>query len=557
MLLNLAIKNYALIEDLRLEFSEGLSVFTGETGAGKSIIVESIKLLLGERASSDLVRKGSQSCLISGEFDCCGLKALKKLLKESALEGENDTLLIRREVDISARSRAFVNDVPVSMKTLSAIGEYLVDMHGQHEHQSLFSSSSQRSLLDNCAGNDPLLGEVSKACGLWKDILSKKNAQVLSEEERQRLMDIYSFQVNEIDSAALDPGEDAEIEERLPRLKNADKLRGFAEEAYRVLYDAEGAVLENLAKAQKSIDNLNALGGGISEVAESIRSSAEALQEAAKGIESYKDSLDSDPEALEKLLERQDLIKNLKKKYGSGIAEIFAFRDKVAKELEALKNTDENKERLEKEIERLEENFFSLCAKLSAERKKCADRLAEKAEKELGLLGMKKARFSISLEKTAEPSSEGWDKVEFMFQPNPGEELRPLKDIASGGEISRMMLAIKTVLAEADKVPVLIFDEIDTGVGGPMGQTIGKKLKDLSGHHQIICVTHLPQIAAFADQNISVTKDISSSRTKIKAKALSGLDRVEEIARMLSGEAVSDSARKHARELIADANPQA
>jgi len=553
MLLNLAIKNYALIDDLRLEFSGNMSVFTGETGAGKSIIVESIKLLLGERASSELVKKGAENCLISGEFDVSKLKALNKYLKELALEPEDETFFIRREIDVSGKSRAYVNDVPVNIKTLGNIGDYLVDIHGQHEHQSLFSGTAQRKLLDNFADAEKLLTEISKSYEIWKQLLFQKESKVLSEQEKQRLVEIYSFQVKEIDSASLRVGEDEEIEASLPRLKNAGKLMELSQGAYSILYESEGSILENLGKVQKLIENIDSIGGNIKEVSENLKSVIASLQDSAGQIESYKENLESDPGALEKLLERQDLIRNLKKKYGLTIEEILGFREKTAKELDGLLKLDQNRQELEKEIEKTEKILFSLCEKLSNERKKWGGKLSEGVKKELAFLGMKKARFEISLEKTAEPSAEGWDKVEFMFQPNPGEDLKPLKDIASGGEISRGMLAIKTVFSSADEVPVLIFDEIDTGLGGPMGQVVGKKMSDLSKHHQVICVTHLPQIAAFADQNISVTKETSNTKTKIKARTLSGNDRVEEIARMLSGENISDSARKHAQELISGA----
>ena len=552
MLTNLVIKNFALIDDLKLEFAEGLNVFTGETGAGKSIIVESIKFLLGERASGDLVKKGAQSCLVSGEFNCSKLKGLKKYLKELAIEVSDETLFVRREIDISGKSRGVVNDIPVSMKTLGAIGDFLVDIHGQHEHQSLFSSTAQRKLLDNFGDAEKYLNEISKNYGHWRELLAEKESKVLSEQERQRLADIYGFQVKEIDSASLKPGEDEETEAALPMMKNSGKLLELSQEAYGLLYESDGSVIEKIGKVKKLSDAINSL-GGTAEISESLNSASTFLEEAASLIEDYKEKLNCDPDALEKLLERQNLIRNLKKKYGSTIEEVLSFREKNAKELEILNKFDQNRKELEKEIEKTAKELFSWCSRLSNERKKWAEKLGEGVKKELGFLGMKKARFEISFEKMPEPFSEGWDKIDLMFQPNPGEDLKPLKDIASGGEISRVMLAIKTVLSKADEVPVLIFDEIDTGLGGPMGQVVGKKMSDLSKNHQVISVTHLPQIAAFALQNISVTKETSDNKTKIKARALSEDDKIEEIARMLSGEKISDSARKHARELISGA----
>lgn len=358
--------------------------------------------------------------------------------------------------------------------------------------------------------------------------------------------------MKEIDSASLKPGEDEETEAALPMMKNSGKLLELSQEAYGLLYESDGSVIEKIGKVKKLSDAINSL-GGTAEISESLNSASTFLEEAASLIEDYKEKLNCDPDALEKLLERQNLIRNLKKKYGSTIEEVLSFREKNAKELEILNKFDQNRKELEKEIEKTAKELFSWCSRLSNERKKWAEKLGEGVKKELGFLGMKKARFEISFEKMPEPFSEGWDKIDLMFQPNPGEDLKPLKDIASGGEISRVMLAIKTVLSKADEVPVLIFDEIDTGLGGPMGQVVGKKMSDLSKNHQVISVTHLPQIAAFALQNISVTKETSDNKTKIKARALSEDDKIEEIARMLSGEKISDSARKHARELISGA----
>ncbi|MCX5782655.1 MAG: DNA repair protein RecN [Elusimicrobia bacterium] len=555
MLLNLTIKNYALIEDLSLEFSEGLNIFTGETGAGKSVIIESLKLLLGERASQELIRKGANSCQIFAEFDYPSLsKEIKKYLKDCALDLSNeDTLFLRREIDISGKSRSFVNDIPVSLKTLSSIGDYLVDVHGQHEHQSLFSNLSQRSILDNFGDIEKLLAEIGENYSKWKELLSERQAQAMSEQEKQRLIDIYGFQVKEIDNASLASDEDEDLELKLPQLKNAEKLKNLSEESYQMLYEAEGSVIEKLSKIQKILGNINSLSGNLSSVEDNLNSASAQIEEAAKEIENFKEKLDIDPQSLEKLLERQDLIKNLKKKYGSSIKEILAFREKTAKELDVLLKMDQNRQEIEKEIEKTQKKLFASCAKLTEERKELAEKLSENVEKELSDLGMKKTRFKISIEKLPEPSPEGWDRVDFMFQANPGEDLKSLKNIASGGEISRVMLAVKTVLAKADKIPVLIFDEIDTGIGGPMGQTIGKKLNDLSSHHQIICITHLPQIAAFGRQNIQVTKEISQNSTRIMTRILSGPERIEEIARMLSGESVTASARKHAQELISNA----
>lgn len=552
MLLNLSIKNYALIEELRVELSPELNIFTGETGAGKSIIIDSIGLLLGDRASSQNVRKGASRCFISGEFDCSKVEPLRSFLKEAGLGEESDgTLIIRREIEADGKSRAFVNDRPVSLATLTAIGEYLVDVHGQHDHQSLFKISAQRELIDRFGGHEDLLARVSEMFTRWKALTAERDSRQLSEAERQRLIDLYSFQVNEIDNARLLAGEEEEIERDLPKLKNAEKLGGLAGEIYQLLYGAEGAVLEKLGKVQRLLENITSLSGSLGETAENLKSASFQLEEASREIEDFKDGLRADPEALNNLLERRDLIARLRKKYGATVTDVLAYRDKTAGELSLLLKSDQSRQELEKDIEKARQELTDQCNKLSAARKKAAEKLSKGVEKELTDLGMKKARLAVALAAEAEPTSTGIDRVEFMFSANAGEDVKPLKAIASGGETSRVMLAIKTVLAKADRVPVLIFDEIDAGIGGPMGQTVGKKLRELARHRQLLCITHLPQIAAFGSRHLAVAKETVKGRTMTQVRLLSAPERLEEVARMLSGEEITPTARKHASELIA------
>jgi DNA repair protein RecN (Recombination protein N) len=549
MLLTLHIKNYALIDDLRLEFREGLNIFTGETGAGKSIIIESLGLILGERASAQAVRNGAGRCFISGEFDCTGSKELIRFLEEQGLSAD-ETLLLRREIDAAGKSRAFVNDLPVSIGTLHAIGEYLVDVHGQHEHQSLMRLATQRAMLDSFGDLDPLRGEVAEHFRRWRDLAAQEQSQQMSEQERQRLIDLYDFQLREIDEAKLIPGEEEEIEQALPQLKNAEKLQSLSDEAYGMLYNTEGAVIERLSKVQRTLDTIHSLGNALTETTENLKTVYYQIEEIARDIENFRDGLQAEPGRLNELMERQDDIHKLKKKYGATISAILAYREQIGNELDVLSRNDENRQELERKIATAKETLLVLCEKLSRQRKKAAERLGHGIEKELQDLGMKKARFEVAFEKEAEPTSDGIDRLEFIFSANPGESPKSLKGIASGGEMSRVMLAIKTVLAAADNVPVLVFDEIDAGIGGPMGQVVGKKLKKLSCHHQVLCITHLPQIAAFADEHLHVAKESKAGRTNTSVRTLPKEERIEEIARMLSGAAVTPAARKHAEELI-------
>ena len=551
MLLNLHIKNYVLIDELNLEFGEGLNIFTGETGAGKSIIIESVGLVLGDRAGAGIVRKGAERCLISAEFDVSGYKPLNKFLESASLAGEDDgTLIIRREVDLNGKSRAFVNDRPVNVSTLASIGDFLVDVHGQHEHQTLLKSAVQRELVDRFAGNEKLLEDAAEKFESWSALATQKDAQRISEVERERLVDLYSFQLKEINSLKPIPGEEEELEQKLPMLKNAEKLQALSSEAYDLLYGQESSALERTGKALKAVESINALSGTLNEPAETLKNASALIDDALREIDKFRGALDSDPETLNDLLTRQDQLHKLKKKYGKDIPEILSYRDKIERELDALTNADKNLKELDEKIDRALNILNTACDKLTDSRKKAAKKLSADAQKELADLGMKKARFSAELSKLELPSASGRDAIVFMFCANPGEDIKPLKDIASGGEMSRVMLALKTVLVKSDEVPVLIFDEIDAGIGGPMGQVVGSKLKTLSRHHQILCITHLPQIAAFAQKHFTVEKTSAPGQTAVRVCPLADSGRLEEVARMLSGKEITPAARKHASELI-------
>ncbi|MCB4792150.1 MAG: DNA repair protein RecN [Elusimicrobia bacterium] len=556
MLLNLHIKNYALISDLHLEFPEGLNIFTGETGAGKSIIIESLGLILGDRASLQMIKKGASSCMITAEFDIAEMKGLKNYLEEIGMDSqENESLILRREMDVSGKSRAFANDLPISLAALNNIGKFLVDIHGQHEHQTLIQSVYQQNILDTFGGLEETACILSKKYESYKEILLQSQSQTMSEQEKQRLIDLYSFQVKEIEDANLHPGEEEEIEQTLPKLKNVDKLQNLSQEAKDILYYSEGSCMQRILKLQKIMENINNTCQSLSQTAENVKSAYYLLEECEKEIEDFSKSLESDPKKLNDTLERQYLIDKLKKKYGQNISEIIGYKNKVSQELSSILQSGQNKLELEKKLEKELKGLIKLCEDLTGKRKITAKKLSAQVEKEIQDLGMKKARFDISISREPEPSSNGWDRIEFMFCANPGEDLKPLKSIASGGETSRVMLALKTVLAKADRVPVLVFDEIDAGIGGPMGQTIGKKLKDLSKHHQILCITHLPQIASFAGKHFSVEKIEQNKQTMVTVKPLQEKERLEEISRMVSGEEITQTTRKHAAELIKQSKP--
>jgi len=365
-----------------------------------------------------------------------------------------------------------------------------------------------------------------------------------------RLVDLYSFQLKEINSLKPVPGEEEELEAKLPMLKNAEKLQALGEEAYGLLYGQETSALERTGRAVKIVENINAISGALNEPAQTLKNAASLIDDALREIDRFRGALEADPEALNTLLTRQDQLSKLKKKYGKDIPGILEYRDNTAKELDALTNADKNLKELEEKTEKAFKTLSAACDKLTASRKKASVKLSADTRRELADLGMKKAAFSAEISKLEQPSANGRDAVAFMFCANPGEDLKPLKDIASGGEMSRVMLALKTVLAKSDEVPVLLFDEIDAGIGGPMGQVVGEKLKTLSKHHQILCITHLPQIAAFAGKHFTVEKTTAGGGTLAKVSELSRENRLEEVARMLSGREITPVARKHASELI-------
>lgn len=566
MLTDLTIRNYALIESLQIEFDKGLNIFTGETGAGKSIIIDALGLLLGEKASASSVRKDAQRCEVIGIFDIKKNRSVREIIKSFSLQNEesDDELILRREIDSQGKSKSFVNDKSVNLSTLVQIGEFLVDIHGQHEHQRLLKSAEQRDLLDYYSDHESLRSEISQLYEEWKNLESQINASQLSEQEKIQKIDLYKFQIDEIDASKLQPNEDQEIEQLLPQLKNAERLRGWADEIYSQLYDSDGSALERVRKSQKLIESIRSYGIDLKEVPALLEESLLRIDEAVNQIETFRNNQVSDPKKLDELIARQDIISKLKKKYGTTISQILEYREKTNESLKQIESHSETLAELKKKKEEIHARLVKQCKKLSDSRKKIGEKLSLAIQKELKDLGFHKARFLIQvcIEKNENGkeilSSTGFDKIEFLFSANIGEELNPLKNVASGGELSRVMLALKKTLAESDVVTSIVFDEIDSGIGGSMGNIIGEKLKNLSRTHQILVVTHLPQIAAFADRHISVIKSVIHQRTQTTLNRLFKEDQVKEIARMLGGTSgdgkyPTSTSLKHASELLQNA----
>ncbi|MBI2118513.1 MAG: DNA repair protein RecN [Elusimicrobia bacterium] len=565
MLLELKIRNYLLIDSLEIQFSSNLNALTGETGAGKTILIDAIGLLLGERSAGSCARKGAKSCEIFGTFDLKNNSLAKDFLNSLSLNPEDDsTLILRREIDLEGKSKSFVNDRQVSLNTLSLLGNFLVDLHGQHEHQLLLKLNEQLELLDRYSGNGSLIKEIENLYLQWKTLLEKKESLLLSEQERAQRLDLFQYQLREIDSSKLQLGEEEEIEKKLPQLKNADKLRQFSDELYSHLYESEGSVLERLQICQGLMHNLETLQGELKDSPSLLEESFLKLNEAANFMQGFRENLNADPEKLDALISRQDLFAKLKKKYGSSIEEILTFAEKIRHEVNILGSYAETLDGVNQEIETIYDELIKKSKKLTALRKKAGEKLSSLVLRELKDLGFSKAQFSVQLtpninsEGQEIPAAHGLEKIEFLFSANPGEAIKPLKQVASGGELSRIMLALKKVLSECDLVPTLIFDEIDTGIGGSMGHVLGEKLQSLAKTHQILLITHLPQIAAFADRHLLVRKNVRDETTKVVLELLDDKNRVKEVARMLGGileDGVEPTAisLKHASELLLNA----
>ncbi|MFA5140370.1 MAG: DNA repair protein RecN [Elusimicrobiota bacterium] len=534
MLRALRVRNFAVIESAEIPFEPGLCAFTGETGAGKSILIEALGFLMGERGSTDWVRSGCQKLEVEGVF---------------VSEGGGST--IRRELDASGKSRAFVDGKPVTLARLGEVTEGLADFHGQHEHQTLLKPAVQLELLDGYGGLGREREAVGDAWRRWKEFKSLLESLALSEEERERRLDLYAFQLKEIESVDPRPGEDAELEAELPRLKHAERLLSLAQEAHSILYEAEGSAEESLGKAERALEEMSRLDPAMGEPLEALSRLREGVGEVAAGLSRYQEEAGVSPQRLDELIGRQDRIERLKRKYGSGIAEVLAHRDRIRSELAALENHEQRRTELAGQLERAEEELRRRSEELHAARMKAAKKLSAKVVAELKDLGMGSARLTVSAEMEEDDLTPlGSDRVEFLIAPNPGEPLKPLRGIASGGELSRVMLALKTVLAREDHVPLLVFDEVDAGVGAVVAAAVGTKLEAVSRSRQVFCVTHMAQVACRAKNHYEVSKRVSGGRTYTRVERLSGRSRVQALARMLGGPKVTDTSLKHAQELL-------
>jgi DNA repair protein RecN (Recombination protein N) len=544
----LRIKNLALVEELEWQLGPGFVAITGETGTGKSIIIGALQLLLGERADKSLIRTGAELCTVEAIFSGEGLRRLTPQLVEAGVEPCENDLIIKRSFSVNAGSRQFINGSPTTLSVLKNLGDDLVDLHGPHDHQSLLSPETQLALLDSFARAEELLDEYRKHYRQLQTLFAEHAALNTAETAREQELDLLRHQTNEIRSANLVAGEEEEIEKRYKLASNSKRLIELANAVANKLSEADDSILSQLAETQRLLRELEKIDPSIAELSSAHSASVVELSEIARSLSVYAEKLDLDPEQLAALEQRVSLFETLKRKYGGSIADVIAFGERAAKRMRKVEGRDAELERLAKEIENVRAQMNRAGEALRKLRTKAAPKLSETIRRNLRDLGFRQSEFEAKLEALDEPRPSGFDAVELLFSPNPGEPLKPLRAIASSGEISRLMLAIKSALAAHDAIPLLVFDEIDTNVGGEIAHAVGAKMQTLGRDHQVICITHLPQVAATASSHFVVTKEVVRGRTYSQLREVTGKGRQEEIARMLGGK--SESALQLAATLL-------
>ncbi len=565
MLKSLQIKDYALIENVFIEFGRGLNIITGETGAGKSILIDALGVILGERASLEVIRKGASKTIVEAMFDVSNHRRIKSLLEENDIEF-HDELILRREISLKSSNRCFINDTPVTLNLLKEAGELLVDLHGQHEHQSLLKNEHHIDFLDQYVDVADDLEKfnlarkkLSSVIQHYEKILSEKKFFV---EKR----DVYSFQIKEIDAIAPEENEDITLEEELTKLENAEQIISLSNECYEMLFDQENAVYDRLVDVQNKLADLARLDKYFGELSGEADSAQVIIKELALSLRDYKLNLDLDSEKLNSLRSRLNSITHLKKRYGNGsLKNLLEHRKKIGDEFDLIENFEDKISEYKKEISKLRDECGLIALSISEKRKKVVKKVKQEVENTLKNLGIADGIFEInfSLNESDDQTnsipvngknylfnSKGIDNVKFLISTNLGEDPKPLVKVASGGEVSRVMLSLKSVLAKSDKLPILIFDEIDTGVSGRIAQKVGQALKNLSSTHQIIAITHLPQIASLSDYHYSVEKLKIDDRVVSNIRALNQSEKINEIAKLISGEKITDSAIISAKELL-------
>jgi DNA repair protein RecN (Recombination protein N) len=554
VLLELRVENYAVIDSLTVEFAPGLNLLTGETGAGKSILIDALSLLLGDKASSDMVRHGAEKAVVSGVFES-EEKSLKKILEENGIEPEDGHIIVKREIATGGKGRVFVNNQPATVALLRQLAPALASIHAQNETILAFDAPARLNLLDAYAGND--LHELGEKYAAWAGVRDRIAEFERDEQDRLRMADLWSFQNKEISAASLLPGEDQKLETDKRVLANSEKLFSSAMAAHELLYEADGSVIAQLSAARKHVEDLAKFDPKFQESLTALLSARAAIEDVSAAARDYADSIDASPERLAEVEDRLALIDRLKRKYGSSVDEIIAYGEEVARKLNELENREELLRDLKKQQDVTATAYLHVAQAASKRRYSAARELQKLVEAEINQLAMK-AQFQVEVSGADDQenwTAGGFDTVLYLISPNPGEPLRPVDKIASGGELSRVMLALKATIETGKKTKsqvqrTLVFDEIDTGIGGRAAEAVGKKLKQLARANQVLCITHLPQIASFADHHYLIEKREAAGRARTVVRALATEERTEEVARMLSGAELTETSRQHAEQLI-------
>ena len=554
MLLELRVENYAVIDSLAVEFAPGLNLLTGETGAGKSILIDALSLLLGDKASTDMIRHGAEKAVVSGVFEA-DEKRLRRVLEENGIEPEGNQVIVKREIAMGGKGRVFVNNQPATVALLRALAPALASIHAQNETILAFDEAARLGLLDTYAGHD--LSDLAEKHAAWTAVRERLAQLDRDEQDRLRMADLWSFQKKEIEAARLHPGEDQKLETEKRVLANSEKLFGAATAAYQVLYEDDASALTQISAARKQLEELARFDEKFLEALASLESAKAAIEDVSATARDYADGIDASPERLAEVEDRLALLDRLKRKYGKTVDEVIAYGEDVARKLNELENREDLVRDLKKQLTAAAATYLAAAQTVSKRRYSAARELQKLVETEINQLAMK-AQFRIEVSGSDEPATwtaAGFDGVAYMISPNPGEPLKPVEQIASGGELSRVMLALKATIEAGKKSKggtqrTLVFDEIDTGIGGRAAEAVGKKLKSLARANQVLCITHLPQIASFADHHYLIEKRETAGRTKTLVRALTAAEQTEEIARMLSGEKLTETSRQHAEQLL-------
>jgi len=564
MLQSLYVRDYALIEELELEFGSGLNVLTGETGAGKSILLGALSMILGERANTDVIRTGAKKAVVEGLFDDADTERIRTLLAENEIDTEPLPRIILRRQIRDHGSRAFINDTPATLDVMRAVSAQLIDLHGQHEHQSLLNTEEHRRLLDSFGGLGGLVSHYREQYDRVAGLIQERDELAARERELRQQKELYEFQIEEIDAVDPQPGEEEELKAERRVLENAEHLYASTSGLYEMLYEDDDAVHDQLVVARNELQDLARIDDAFEEQLDEIKTAQIIVSELANFLQDYNAHVEFDPERLEEIRDRVTELEKLKRKYGGTLEAVLEHRTEIGEQYALAKDFEGNLERLEADIADAQDDLTDAAERLSSKRREVAERIEAAILEELATLGMPDSQFEVRF--TRQEDADGWiqmgdaryhafthgmDEVEFFISTNVGIPPKPLKQVASGGEISRIMLALKTILAKSERLPILVFDEIDTGISGDMARRVGESMHDLARYHQIITITHQPQIAALGDTHFKVEKVVADDKAQTRIRRLDEEEQATQVATLISGADVTDAALANARELMA------